>query len=126
MNTVVNGEARAQETPRGTQPALLPLVNIVETKNGYTLEAEVPGVNKDGVEITVDGNELVILGRRQKTESNAQLLYRESADADYRRVFELDPAIDAGKIAAKVEQGVLTLELPFSERVKPKKITITN
>jgi len=53
---------------------------------------------------------------------NAQLVYRESRPADYRRTFELDPAIDTGKINAKVEQGVLTLQLPKVEKVKPRKI----
>jgi HSP20 family protein len=43
----------------------------------------------------------------------------------YRRVFELDPAIDTSKIPAKMEQGVLTLTLPKSEQVKPRKITIS-
>jgi HSP20 family protein len=125
MNAVINGDARTQEAPRPSQPVVAPPVNIIETKDGYTLEAEIPGVSKDGVEISVEENQLTIVGRRPKADPNAQALYRESADTDYRRVFELDPAIDATKIAAKVEQGVLTLRLPFSERVKPRKISIT-
>ena len=51
-------------------------------------------------------------------------LFRERALADYRRVFELDPAIDTAKISAKMDQGVLSLALPKSERVKPRKITV--
>lgn len=124
MNATANGETRSQEAPRTTQETIQPRVNIFETKDGYTLRAELPGVNKDGVDVTVDGNELTILGRRQKTDLKAGALYRESSDADYRRVFELDPAIDSGKISAEVEQGVLTLHLPFSEQVKPRKISI--
>jgi HSP20 family protein len=124
MNAVINEDAKTNETPRATQPVVAPLVNIVETKDGYTLEAEIPGVSKDGVDITVEENQLTILARRPKTDPKAQVLYRESADTDYRRVFELDPAIDAAKITANVEQGVLTIQLPFSERVKPRKISI--
>jgi HSP20 family protein len=51
-------------------------------------------------------------------------LFRERALADYLRLFELDPAIDTARITAKMEQGVLNLTLPKSERVKPRKITI--
>ena len=52
------------------------------------------------------------------------MLYRESRAANYRRVFELDPAIDTSKISAEVRQGLLTLTLPKAERVKPRKIEI--
>jgi HSP20 family protein len=124
MNTVINEETQTNEAPRAAQPVVAPPVNIIETKDGYTLEAEIPGVSNDGVEITVEENQLTILGRRNRTDSKAQVLYRESADTDYRRVFELDPAVDATKITANVEQGVLTIQLPFSERVKPRKISI--
>ena len=52
--------------------------------------------------------------------------FRERSVADYRRVFELDPAIDTNKISAKMEQGMLTLTLPKSEQVKPRKITVSD
>ena len=51
-------------------------------------------------------------------------LFRERNLADYRRVFELDPAIDAKRIAAKMDQGVLMLTLPKSEKVKPRRISV--
>jgi HSP20 family protein len=83
-----------------------------------------PGVNKSGLEITLEGNELTLIGRRTTESVNGQVLFRESRDVDYRRVFELDPAIDTSKVAAKMDQGVLTLTLPKSEQVKPRKITV--
>lgn len=101
-----------------------PQVNITETQDGYILEAEMPGVGKDGLEVLLEGNELTILGRRNAGLGDAQLLYRESADRDYRRTFELDPAIDTGRINARMDHGILYLELPKSERVKPRKITV--
>jgi HSP20 family protein len=103
-----------------------PEVNIWETKDGYWLQAEMPGVNKQGLELTLEGNELTIVGRRQGEAIHAELLYRESRPLDYRRVFELDPAIDTTKIDAKMEQGLLTLFLPKQERVKPRKIAISD
>lgn len=101
-----------------------PSVNIVESKDGYMLEAEMPGVNKDGLEVLLEGNELTIIGHRSPGLADAQLLYRESADRDYRRTFELDPTIDTGRITARMDNGILFLELPKSEKVKPRKITV--
>ena len=101
-----------------------PEVNIYETKEGYVLEAEMPGVSKDGLEITLEGTEITITGHRSEEAPRAQMLLRESSNYDYRRVFDLDPAIDTGKISARMDQGVLTLMLPKSEQVKPRKIKV--
>jgi len=103
---------------------LSPQVNIFETKDGFVLEAEMPGVNKDGLEITLEENNLTLVGRRQNESFGSEVIYRETKPAHFRRVFELDPVIDAGKIGAKMEQGILTLTLPKAEKVKPRKITV--
>jgi HSP20 family protein len=101
-----------------------PNVNIFETPEGYVLQAEMPGVSKDGLEITLEGTEITITGQRNPETVAGEPLFRESNTADYRRMFELDPAIDTSKVSAKIEQGVLTVTLPKSERVKPRKITV--
>ena len=101
-----------------------PNVNIFETPEGYVLQAEMPGVAKDGLEITLEGTEITIVGRRAPEAAVGETLFRERSVADYRRVFELDPAIDTAKVSAKIEQGILTVTLPKSERVKPRKITV--
>ena len=101
-----------------------PPVNIYETKDGYVLEAEMPGVSKDGLEITLEGPEITITGRRHQERMTGQPLFRESQEVDFQRVFELDPAIDTAKVVARMDQGVLTLTLPKSERVKPRKISV--
>lgn len=127
MNTVVEQDAR--KNPAGQETArnyVAPEVNIFETKDGYILEAEMPGVSRAGLDISVEGNTLTIIGRRQPEELKAEIVHRESTKADYRREFELDPAIDTAKIDAKVEQGVLTIHLPKSERVKPRKVTVSD
>lgn len=122
MNATSQREHRA--TPDQETAYVSPEVNILETKDGYILEAEMPGVNKEGLEITVEGTEVTITGRRKAEPLPGEALFRESDNSAYRRVFELDPAIDTSKVSARMEQGVLTLSLPKSERVKPRKITV--
>ena len=126
MKAIMQAEPKPAAERTEYQEFVVPVVNIFETRDGYALEAEMPGVNKDGLEITLDGNEITIIGRRATEPVNGDLLLRERSTADYRRVFELDPAIDTGKISAKMEQGMLTLALPKSERVKPRKITVSD
>jgi HSP20 family protein len=100
-------------------------VNIFESKDGYVLEAELPGVTKEGLEILLEDSELTLVGRRYpETADNAELVYRESSPYDFRRVFTLDPTIETSKIAAKIEDGVLVLNLPKAERVKPRRIAV--
>jgi HSP20 family protein len=125
MNTVLQkGEKAVQPQPVNQErPFVSPNVNIVETAAGYILEAEMPGVAKEGLEISLEDEVLTIVGRRQP-DTAADLLYRESNPVDYRRVFELDPSIESGKISAQIEQGILTLTLPKAEKVKPRRITV--
>lgn len=122
MNATMQKDTRTT-AERSTQ-FVSPEVNIYETKDGYVLEIEMPGVNKEGLEITLEGNEITITGRRQTEPVPGEALSHESHNADYRRVFELDPAIDTAKVSARMDQGVLTLSLPKSERVKPRKISV--
>jgi len=122
MKAIVQKEPRT--TPEPQREFVTPEVNIFEANEGYVLEAEMPGVNKDGLEITLEGPELTLIGHRSVEPLSGQALFRESQNVDYRRVFELDPAVDTSKIAAKIEQGVLTLTLPKSEAVKPRKIKV--
>ena len=124
MKATAQAEQRPKTEARREREYALPEVDIFETKDGYVVEAEMPGVNKDGLEITLEGNEITIIGHRKNDAGAGVPLFRERAPADYRRVFELDPAIDASKIAAKMDQGVLTLTLPKSEQVKPRKIAV--
>jgi HSP20 family protein len=98
---------------------------VIEISDGYTLEIEMPGVKKDGLEISVENNELTIIGRRSLPTAEGTLIHRESRPENFRRMFELDPSIDANKISAKIDQGLVTLTLPKAEHVKPRKITVS-
>jgi HSP20 family protein len=124
MKMTAQNEARPAQD-RGHQVEYVsPGVNIYETKDGYVLEAEMPGVSKEGLEITLENNELTITGHRSNEAASGEVLFRESHNHVFRRVFELDPTVDPGLISAKMEQGILTLTLPKSEKVKPRKISV--
>jgi HSP20 family protein len=128
MKTMTKSENRPAPE---TQPAererfyVSPRVNITEGQDGYLLEAEMPGVDKNGLEISLEGNELTLTGRRQGPPQGLDVVYRESTHRDYRRVFMLDPTIDSTKIEAKMDNGVLKLHLPKAEQVKPRRIAVT-
>ena len=106
MKTTMQTEQRAKAEPRHEPGYVTPEVNIYETKDGYVVEAEMPGVHKDGLEITLEDYDITLLRPPQTTLVPCTPLFRERVLADYRRVFEIDPAIDAGKIAARMDQGV--------------------
>jgi len=128
-DTLTTTEARPAREARsnGDQPRYLtPRVNIYETKDGYSLEAELPGVTKSGLDILLENNELTLVGQRQTDKIAGDPVYRESSPYAFRRVFTLDPSIDTSKVEANLENGLLTLNLPKAERVKPRRITVSD
>ena len=125
MKATVQAEQRTNQQPHREREYVSPEVNIYETTDGYLLEAEMPGVSKEGLEVTLEGSEITIIGHRKDEVAAGSPLFRERRQADYRRVFELDPAIDTAKISAKMDQGVLCLTLPKSEKVQPRKIAVS-
>ena len=108
-----------------TEHFVVPPASVIEAGDGYALEVEMPGVNKDGLDISVENNELTIVGRRSLPVVEGTLVHHESRPENFRRTFELDPSIDANKISARVEQGLVTLTLPKAEHVKPRKIAVS-
>jgi HSP20 family protein len=108
-----------------TEAFVAPPASVIEGGDGYTLEVEMPGVSRDGLDISVENNELTIIGRRSVPVVEGTLIHHESRPENFRRTFELDPSIDANKIGAKVEQGLVTLTLPKAEHVKPRKIAVS-
>ena len=122
MNTLVRDDRTSERAQR--EQFVAPAASVVESGDAYTLQVEMPGVNKEGLEISVENNELTITGRRSMPNIEGTVLHRESRTENFRRSFELDPSIDTGKIGAKIEQGVVTLHLPKAEHVKPRKISV--
>ena len=118
----VNGNGGSQQPQ---ERFVAPMATVLENGDGYTLQVEMPGVNKEGLEMWVENNELTIIGRRSLPTVQGNLIHREMRRDNFRRAFELDPSIDAAKISAKIEHGVVTLTLPKAEQVKPRKITVS-
>jgi HSP20 family protein len=123
MNTLTR---ETRESDRGqAEQFITPPASVTEIPDGYMLEIEMAGVKKDGLEISVENNELTIVGRRSLPAVEGTLIHRESRPEHFQRVFEIDPSIDADKISAKIDQGLVTLTLPKAEHVKPRKITVS-
>ena len=118
-----NAPVLAHQDPKSIQ-YVTPLADVESTDEGYTIHAEMPGVEKSGLEITVDNGELTVVGHRHIHQPAGESVYREIRQSDFRRVYELDPAIDTSGITARIDQGVLTLTLPKAQSVKPRRIAV--
>ena len=103
----------------------VPRVDIYETKDALFLIADMPGVDEKTVDVELEKNILTINGRVENGRvKDYSLVFSEYEVGDYERTFTLSDEIDKDKIKATVRQGVLRLELPKAEKVKPKKIKI--
>jgi HSP20 family protein len=123
MNTLTR-ENRDGDRAQAEQ-FVAPPASVIEAGDGYTLEVGMPGVNKDGLDISVENNELTITGRRSFPVVEGTLIHHESRQEDFRHTFDLDPSIDANNISAKIDQGLVRLTLPKAEHVKPRKIAVS-
>jgi len=125
---IQTSEKRELTTPtEQTQEGLLfqPAVDIFEKADGLTLLADMPGVKADELSIDLRDNVLTIRGRVTSPEGeNETGVMREFNWGSYYRQFTLADTIDQGKIEAKLNDGVLRLELPKVERAKPRQISI--
>lgn len=118
QNGGTNAAAEAEYT-------IKPLYELKETEEAWGLTVQLPGVAKDGLELSVEDNVISIRGRRawQKPEGWTQL-YRESVDAPFALSLEHDNSVDVDKIHAELKEGVLRVSLPKAEAVKPRKIAV--
>src|SRR5450755_753020 len=97
METLVRENSTENRT-NGSQLAerfVAPVATVTENADGYILEVEMPGVNKEGLEMWVENNELTVSGRRSAPAVAGTVIHRESRPENFRRTFELDPSIDA-------------------------------
>ena len=100
--------------------------DIMEEADSIVMRLEMPGVNKSGLNVNVEGDKLIIDGKRIQDTEKGEWLVREIRPGDYHMEFTIDKTIDRGSIEASLNQGVLTLTLGLSESVKPRKIEVVS
>jgi len=102
-----------------------PAVNIFDTGEEYVLKAHMPGVKKTDLDVKFADGELIIYGKVADAATDLNTyVHREIESGNYYRVFKMSDAVDAAKITAKFEDGVLILKLPRYEQLKPREIPI--
>jgi HSP20 family protein len=103
-----------------------PPVNLWEDDDFIYAEAELPGIQMEALEITVTGaNQLTLKGeRKQPVPEKAEWHRQERAFGSFERTIALPVRVDAGKVEARLENGVLTVKMAKSPEAKPKKITV--
>lgn len=103
-----------------------PLLNVREEPDAFFIEAEVPGLTQDQIEVFIRrGTELTLQGERKPVVGETGVWhYRERSDGRFQRVLTLPVPVDAGKVQARLEQGVLRLVLLKTESVKPHRVPV--
>ena len=126
--TGMNGGAAStekNERAASAESALRPAVDIFETEEGITVQADMPGVSRDRLNLRVEGTNLLIEGRIGiAPQDQMQPLYADVRSAVYRRNFLLSNEFEAGKIDANLKDGVLTVRIPKRAELRPRRIEV--
>ena len=108
-----------------TGPTYVPAVDIVEQGDELMLIADVPGATAEGIDIDFERGRLTVTARVEtRQDPSTNYFLREYGIGDFVRTFQISEAIDASKIEAEVNAGVLTVHLPKAEAAKSRKIAI--
>ena len=104
----------------------VPAIDVKETENAYSLEAELPGITDKDIELKLEGNMLTLSTKKEekKEEKTDNYLLKERKSYSFTRSFVVPEDVDAEKISAEFKNGLLTLSLPKSEKAKPKMLEI--
>jgi HSP20 family protein len=123
----VQQKREVDKKPESTTPArrYLPVTDIFETQDALTVVLEMPGVDKDAVEVRVENDVLTIDGSVDFSKyQGLSPVYTEYNVGNYARSFQLSNKIDQERISAELQEGVITLTLPKAERAKPRKVKV--
>ena len=111
---------------RPSAPAVVrPVHQLHETEDAFALTVQLPGVAREGLDVTVEEDVLRVVGRRAWTPpAGWSARHRETSDAPFTLAVALGQAVAADRIAAELRDGVLRLSLPKVEAVRPRRITV--
>lgn len=129
-NTATQERPTQEHAPRAERTcgrrSYVPGVDIFETADEIIVLADVPGSSPENIDINFENGLLTIQARIQERNrpQQARSLLREYGVGDFYRQFQIGDGIDSTRIAAEVNQGVLTLHLPKLDQVKPRKIAV--
>ena len=116
---------RMNQEDGGQRRFRLPLDAYV-TSEEIVIQANMPGVKPEDVEITLEGDTLTIRGTRPAPLENVNYVLQERTHGEFQRTLTINVPVDADKAEAKFENGLLTLSIPKAEAVKPKTIQVTS
>ena len=106
--------------------AFLPITDIFESDQALTVILEMPGVDKENVDVSVENDILTIEGRIDYSKyEGLQPVYTEYNIGHYVRTFQISSKIEQGEISAELKDGVMTLVLPKAEKAKPRTIKVS-
>lgn len=111
---------------RGEVVAFVPRFDVKETPESFLFKADLPGVNQNDVEISLNGNQLTITGKREaeQQQNSENYFMMERSYGSFSRSFTLPTSADVDKIKADLNSGVLTIELPKRAESQPRKISL--
>ena len=115
----------AQDVKQQEQQAILPAVDIFENESGITVQADMPGVSKDRLDVHIDSDTLSIEGRAViPMPEGMDALHADIRSTHYQRSFSLSRELDTDRIEAGLKDGVLTLRIPKREEHRPRRIEV--
>ncbi|MFM0013436.1 Hsp20/alpha crystallin family protein [Paraburkholderia sediminicola] len=121
--TSVTPSTQAKSAER--RATIVPAVDVFEDQTGITVVADLPGVSKDRLDVKVqDGNLVIEAEARVPTPDGLRLRHAEMPAPSYFRAFTLSPDFDTAKIEANLQDGVLKLRIPRSEKAQPRRIEV--
>ena len=121
------GDVYVRDEDTGFRGTWTPVVDIYETEShDLVLKAEVPGMRREDIEVTVENSTLVLKGNKNFDNDVKEENYRriERAYGTFHRSFTLPSTVDSSKVSADYKNGVLTVKLPFREEAKPRTIAV--